>query len=140
MARDIANAKRALEEQRRKNEQAEAEWAGLKQEKSPDSVRVQTIWGPTKWNPPPNPLYVECDGQGVVLQPEGVRAPAQPDEPGRARFVQIARQRRYVLFLVRPDGFASFRQYRSLVARNNLDYGYEPINQNGRVIYDPSRS
>jgi len=140
LAEAIAAAKAALEALVRDIEQAEAERDQLRQETDDPNIRVEEIVGWLPWQPPPRPLYVECDGQGVLLQPEGVRLPLWPSDQQEEQFVRTARQRRYVLFLIRPDGFRSFDRYRPLVKNNNVDYGYEPINQNGRVSYPEERS
>lgn len=135
----IAQVEHRLQDQKRKNEQAQAEWHSLQQQPADDSrIAVGEIRGTQQWQPPPNPLYVECDGNGILLQPETVRLAAEPGEEERGRFVDVARRRGYVLFLIRPDGFKSFRQYRSLIS-GEVDFGYEPIKQHARVIY-PERS
>lgn len=141
LARRIAEANRRLEQQRLKNEQAQAELDGLRQETSPTDprIRVENIAGSTDWQSPSNPLYVECDDEGVVFQPENVRASATPDGSEKTRFTQLARQRGYVLFLIRPSGYTSFHHYRALAVQENVFYGYEPINQDGKVIYPAAK-
>lgn len=132
---EIARLQQELEEQKKALGRAEADWDRLGQEPTDPNIRIERIRGSTNWQPPPNPLYVECDGQRVVLQPENESLSVRPDSADRDRFVQRARQRQYVLFLIRPDGFHSFDRYRHLVFENDVRYGYEPINQEGRVVY-----
>jgi hypothetical protein len=42
-------------------------------------------------------------------------------------------QERYVVVLVRPSGFDSFRSVRDFLIRRDIDVGYEPIEQSFRV-------
>ncbi len=138
-----ANISQKIESQKRQNEQAQARLDELAQAvKHPDKyIKLGEIRGSEHWQAPPNPLYVECDQQGILLQPENRRLPVQPDSSSKADFLQTARQRKYVLFLIRPNGFDSFRNYRKLLEQqaSEVDYGYEPIRQDGRVLY-PERS
>lgn len=135
LRRAIAAAKGAMERQTRKNEQLQAELNGLRQSSRDPNIKIDAIHGSVDWQPPPDPLYVECDGQGIVLQPESVRLRADPSDEEMKRFAQTARRRRYVLFLIRPDGFTAFQQYRVQIGQDKIDFGYEPINQDGRVLY-----
>ncbi len=131
----IASLANRLQQQQRLNEQAQKDLDDLQQVPEDSTIRVDEIRGTADWPLPPNPLYVECDGRGVVLQPENVRLPAQLGERDQERFVEIARKRQYVLLLIRPDGYDSFWQYRPLLVESSVMYGYEPISQHGRVVY-----
>ncbi len=132
---EVARIQRDLETQRQANREVEQQWQGIRQQPTDPNIRIDRIIGSVNWQPPSNPLYVECDSRGVVLQPEDKTLTAHPAPAVRDQFVQQARQRRYVLFLIRPDGFDTFARYRRLVVENNVMYGYEPINQKGRVEY-----
>ena len=128
-----------LERQKRMNEQKQAELDRLQEELTSNRPRfkIQTIRGSEQWQVPPNPLYVECDGQGIVLQPENQRLPSHPNTEQEDHFLRVVRERKYVLFLIRPNGFQSFRKYRGLLEEKaeEIDYGYEPIPQDAVVDY-----
>ena len=79
-------------------------------------------------------------------------SPCSPREPATARhpdaddqesFLQAAAQTRYVLFLIRPDGYQSFYEYRQLVlsrakeSGSSLDHGYEPVNSGFGTCLSP---
>ncbi|MCS7304959.1 MAG: hypothetical protein NZ602_07615 [Thermoguttaceae bacterium] len=133
----------ALQRQNNINEQKQARLDELSQKvKEPGrTLRVDEIRGSGQWQLPPNPLYVECDGQGILLQPEKCRLPTRPTSSQEEEFLRTVRDRKYVLFLVRPNGFDSFRVYRQLLRQKagGIDYGYEPIRQDGEVLY-PERN
>ncbi len=131
----IARLNRELEALKNKKKQAETELANLGPKRDGPKITIGTIHGSFDWQPPSNPLYVECARRGAVLQPENIRLPVQPDQAAQDRFLRVARQRRYVLFLIRPDGFDAFRAYRPLVMQNKIDFGYEPIPQDAWVDY-----
>lgn len=131
----IAQLTATLQEKQRKLEQAESQNDALGPERDGPKIRIATIRGSVAWQPPPNPLYAECDGQGILLQPENVRPQLQPGQTTEEQFLQAARQRGYVLFLIRPDGFGAFRRYRNTIVQNNIDFGYEPIPQDAWVDY-----
>ena len=92
------------------------------------------------------PVYLECTGQGVVIQPEGVLVSIEelgpPHGPGSPldaalRVLRNAYQSRdaiygitippYPLLLVRPDGIASYALARSAMSGWDDQFGYELI-------------
>ncbi|MBL7040049.1 MAG: hypothetical protein ISR77_15535 [Pirellulaceae bacterium] len=89
----------------------------------------------------PTPVYVECLAEGATIQPENTLFSASPNEQERQAFLKAAKRTGYVLFLIRPSGFASFGQYRDLVLSDrgdsgkSIDFGYEPVNQDWKLIY-----
>ena len=73
------------------------------------------------------PLWVECVSGAVILQPEGVRISEEELDDGSTRFENAAREKGYVMFLVRPSGFDAFRLARSAAEDAEVDVGYEPV-------------
>jgi AraC-like DNA-binding protein len=124
-----------LKAERDKAERAQAEASKPK----PGVFDVVGLGGGTERNRPA--AFVECKGDGVLLQPAGKRLGASPGAGDRSEFLSCASSAGYVVFLVRPDGFQSFRRYRNLVlARNHeaggsIDIGYEPVDADWTLIY-----
>lgn len=92
------------------------------------------------------PIYIECRGEEVILQPEGVRLTPQdfapPFGPGnplaatiRAAREHMVRQQSesdhrsdnepYPLIIVRPSGIGGFHAVRRAVELANLEFGYQ---------------
>jgi myosin heavy subunit len=88
--------------------------------------------------------FVECTAQGVILQPQKKEQKKVPDKNDRKAFLAAARITRYVVFLIRPDGFESFDQYHNLILSENkdshdpIDIGYEPVNADWNLVYPES--
>jgi len=80
------------------------------------------------------PLFVECTWNKAILQPQERTLGSDPDAADREMFLSESRKTRYVVFLIRPDGFHCFEKYRnSLLAANKesqtpVEFGYEPVN------------
>lgn len=87
------------------------------------------------------PVYVECTAGGAILQPAGTLLGGDPDDNDRRAFLSAASRTGYVVFLIRPDGFRSFNNYRRIVTSVNqespgkLDCGFEPVNADWKLIY-----
>jgi hypothetical protein len=77
----------------------------------------------------------------VILQPAGTQLGDDPDDDDRRVFLSAASRTGYVVFMIRPDGFRSFNNYRRIVASVNqgspgkLDCGFEPVNADWKLIY-----
>jgi len=87
------------------------------------------------------PVYVECVGSGVILQPAGTQLGGDPGDADRNAFVSAASRTGYVVFMIRPDGFRSFNNYRRIITLVNqespgkLDCGFEPVNADWKLLY-----
>ena len=87
------------------------------------------------------PVFVECSRFKAILQPQArpLGPNASPDD--RNAFLTAARGTRYVVFLIRPDGFPCFQKYRAcLLAANkesgtSIEFGYEPVNADWELVF-----
>lgn len=81
------------------------------------------------------PRYIECRKDGVVIYPSEEFVPInQLDNPNSAlkRLINEVRNNRdkeYVIVAVRPDGIDVFQKVRDLIEMENIDIGYEPIQE-----------
>lgn len=73
------------------------------------------------------PQWVECVEDAVILQPQGLRVDLTDLEDGADAFQQTLRRAEYVVFLVRPGGFAAFVEGRRLAEANGVRFGFEPV-------------
>jgi len=86
-------------------------------------------------------MFAECTADGIIVQPVKRRLSMNINTRDQSTFLSIVRQIRYVVFLIRPDGFESFRRYRALVISQNrlsnepIDIGFEPVNGDWVLIY-----
>ena len=70
-----------------------------------------------------------------MLLPQGTRLSTAELGVGPPNFLQ-AIDRRHVEFLIRPDGFQSFRVARDLAEQHGASsIGYEPVDANWRLKY-----
>jgi hypothetical protein len=143
----LARQRAAWEASQAESQQLAAQLAQLQRRPDPSTktVRVERIRGTQAWHAP-DPVYVECDATGVILQPAGRHFSASPNAEQRDAFLQAAQRSGYVLFLIRPAGFESFRQYRAAVAAGRqasgkpIDFGYEPVNADWHLVYPENKS
>jgi hypothetical protein len=104
------------------------------------------------------PIYIECRGDRVVIQPEGIELDAAdfdgPPGPGnplasavraaRDHFVSQAADPKspdaepYPLFLVRPDGIEAYYAARAAMVSWGSDFGYQTIDQDWELVYPPA--
>ena len=85
-------------------------------------------------DPGEKPLWVECVKGAVILLPQGERIPMEGLNTAPA-FKQAV-SGRYVVFLVRPDGFGAFANARAAAEENGAKrLGYEPIDRNWQLKY-----
>jgi hypothetical protein len=101
------------------------------------------------------PLYVEWTGTRLVAHPAGdsVEFPRSlrsiPTFPETYKYIEVrltgtavgaaldevsrSKDTRYVVVLVRPSGFESFREIKGYFESKKIDLGYEPIDQGWSV-------
>ncbi len=99
------------------------------------------------------PIYVECLGDRIILQPEGTEFPASDFEvlgPGnpleaavRATVAHWERTGRtegnsYPLLLVRPDGVQAYSAAREALSTWGREFGYELVEQDWKLAYPPA--
>ena len=101
------------------------------------------------------PIYVECQAEGVLFHPdqkllggidfnalslrseiERCSGPLVTAKTSRDKKVGEAKAQPYILFLVRPDGIATY--YKAQAALNGfaLDFGYELVDQDWVLDFD----
>lgn len=103
---------------------------------------------PAKPLPPgrPKPVFLECNANDVVIQPEGTKLRGKPRAGDRKRFLAMAQKTGYVVFLIRPSGFHSFKHYRQLVHSHNnrsdesIQFGFEPVDVSWSLVYPDQES
>ncbi|MEN6450313.1 MAG: hypothetical protein ABFC96_07475 [Thermoguttaceae bacterium] len=102
------------------------------------------------------PIYIECRGDAVVLQPEGVRLSAAdfdgPLGPGNPMAAALRAAREYLraaqeidpqvgepypMLLVRPDGIVAFYAARAAMKSWGSEFGYELIGDDWKIAYQP---
>ena len=124
-----------------------------KQRKSYAIIPYQGKFGTTR-----RPIYLECRGDGVFLQPEGIRfsvedflGPLGPGNPLDAALRAIREEllaRReldpssdgepYPLLIVRPDGIEAYYAARAAMTSWGTEFGYELVEQEWELTY-PAR-
>lgn len=101
------------------------------------------------------PIYIECCGDGVILQPEGITL-AEADFPENVLSINPlsagvqaaatyyerlgspdAREEPYPLLLVRPDGIGAYYAARAALKSWGADFGYEFVDPDWKLRYDP---
>ena len=105
------------------------------------------------------PIYLECRGDAVVLQPEGIQlvdsdfeGPLGPGNP-LAALLRAAREyllsqhgfdpqtgEPYPMLLVRPEGIAAYYAARAAMKSWGFDFGYELIDDDWKLSYPPADS
>lgn len=97
-----------------------------------------------------NPVYVECQKEGVLIHPDDPTngAPVfvtryRMDDPDSAWYALKTRLQydstRYLQMLVRQDGVRTFNDVRAAVSDTGIDVGYEPLFGNGDVRFQLKR-
>ena len=100
------------------------------------------------------PIYIECRGDAVVLQPEGIELTESdfegPPGPGNPLAAAMRAAREYLLaqpnfdlkagepyplLLVRPDGINAYYVAREAMASWGSDFGYELIGDDWRLAF-----
>jgi hypothetical protein len=81
------------------------------------------------------PHYIECREDGVLLHPsKQFVSLSDLEKPGSALSelitqVKANRDREYIIVVLRPKGIEVFQQVRSLIEKEEIDIGYEPIEE-----------
>lgn len=74
-----------------------------------------------------NPQWVECRRSTVTLQPQGRPVSLDELKQKSAVFTAAVKAAGYIVFLVRPDGFETFTEARTLAEQAEVEIGYEPV-------------
>jgi hypothetical protein len=93
-----------------------------------------------------NPVYIECQKEGVLIHPDDPTTGApvfvarrdmdEPDSPWYALVTRLQYDSsRYLQMLVRQDGVRTFNDVRAAVSDTGIDVGYEPLFGNGDVRF-----
>jgi hypothetical protein len=93
-----------------------------------------------------NPVYVECQEDGVLIHPDDPTSGTpvfvnrgRLEAPGSAWYALLTRleydRNHYLQLLVRHDGVATFNAARASVSETAIDVGYEPIVGAGEVLF-----
>lgn len=87
-------------------------------------------------------VFVECEKGGIRLMPAGRLLGMPIDGSAREELLTYAKRTGNVVFLVRPLGFDSFREYREVIENHNnrapdlIDFAFEPIDEDWKMTYD----
>jgi hypothetical protein len=85
------------------------------------------------------PRYIECREDGVVIYPSQEFIPKDKLNRQNSKLLQLISevknksQKEYVIVAVRPQGIEIFKQVRELIERENIDIGYEPIEEDWKL-------
>jgi hypothetical protein len=137
LGEEISRRKIELEETRRKLQSQEDSYALIPYEGSSATRR--------------RPIYIECTGNGIVLQPEGIvfrpqdfNGPMGPGNPLDAalrairEYLQQAGTQAsdpYPLLVVRPSGVVAYGAARSALKAWDDEFGYELISDQKRLDF-----
>ncbi len=91
------------------------------------------------------PRYIECQGNGIIIHPsQDLVLKKDIDSPSSAlrrllNEVSSRRNEEYLIVAIRPDGIDVFDKVRNLIEKENIDIGFEPIDEGWRLkIKNPS--
>ncbi len=94
-----------------------------------------------------NPVYVECQKEGVLIHPDDPTAGAPAvfvaradmtgsDNAWSALVTRLSLDpTRYLQMLVRQDGVRTFNDARAALSDTGIDVGYEPLVASGDVLF-----
>jgi hypothetical protein len=123
--------------------------------KGPRSYAIVPYEGPNQTHR--HPIYLECRGDGVVLQPENIVFTESdfdgPQGPGNPLAAALRAAREYLLvqggidpknsgepyplLLVRPSGIVAYTTARGAMASWGPDFGYELISESWKLQFPP---
>ncbi|OKH26342.1 hypothetical protein [Chroogloeocystis siderophila] len=81
------------------------------------------------------PRYIECRSDGIVIYPEQTFVNREDINRSNSALqsllaeVSFNRDKEYLIVAIRPDGIDVFQEVRTLVERQNIDIGFEPIDE-----------
>lgn len=81
------------------------------------------------------PRYVECRSDGIIIHPEQTFVAKEDINRSNSALqnllaeVSFNRDKEYLIVAVRPDGIEVFQEVRDLVEQQNIDIGFEPIDE-----------
>src|SRR3569623_1311412 len=147
LKRQIADAETQLGQKKEELEQALR-----KTGKGGKSYAVVPYHGPNETRR--RPIYIECRGDGIIFQPEGLVLTEKDFEgdlgPGNplASALRAAREHMsrtqmpgegapYPLLLIRPDGIVAYEYALAAMSSWGSEYGYELIGQDWPLEYPP---
>lgn len=101
------------------------------------------------------PIYIECRGDAVVLQPEGIMLRADdfdgPDGPGNPLAAALRAKREYLLaygnldprqagepyplLIVRPNGIVAYYAARQAISSWRSEFGYELVESDWKIEF-----
>lgn len=91
------------------------------------------------------PRYIECQGNGIIIYPsQDLVLKEDIDSPSsalRRLLDEVSRRRNeeYLIVAIRPDGIDVFDKVRNLIEKENIDIGFEPIDEGWRLkVKNPS--
>ncbi|BAQ59922.1 hypothetical protein GM3708_328 [Geminocystis sp. NIES-3708] len=85
------------------------------------------------------PRYIECQKDGVVIYPsQEFISKNELSKPNSklANFIKEIKKNKdkeYVIVAVRPNGIDVFQKVRDLIEKEEIDIGYEPIEENWKL-------
>lgn len=85
------------------------------------------------------PRYIECRGDGIIIYPSqsfvAIADIESRNSPLNQLLAEVRKNRasEYLIVAVRPDGIAVFQTIRSLIEEQEIDIGYEPIEENWQL-------
>lgn len=146
VAAEIAQIKADIDKTKRELEIARAVAAG-----KPRSFSIIPYQGPNGTSR--RPIYIECTGDYVIIQPEGVALDARdfegPMGPGNPLDASLRALREYLarnpemskygepypLLIVRPDGVVGYAAARAAMKSWEDEFGYELIEDETKLAY-----
>jgi len=138
----LEKLKQDLQEAETELQRLSAECDVARKEKDKERRRVDvTALDGTRKVSDHKPVFVECSRGKAILQPQERTLSADPGAADRETLLAAARRTRYVVFLVRPDGFRCFENYRSFVISAGqktgapIEFGYEPVNADWELVF-----
>jgi biopolymer transport protein ExbD len=85
------------------------------------------------------PRYIECRKDGIVIYPSQEFIPKHELNNQNSKLFKLIsevknkKNREYVIVAVRPQGIEIFKQVRNLIEQQEIDIGYEPIEENWQL-------
>lgn len=87
------------------------------------------------------PRYIESKKEGIVLYPSQELIPRNQLNKSQklADFLQEIKRNKdkeYVIVAIRPTGIETFEEVREIIEKEEIDIGYEPIDENWILKFD----